>query len=510
MAYSLSLGGIQFVHLPLDLIQLDEEFERLLADGAVVVDPIDGRLLRGLIPGVLALALTACQTVQTTEAGAVGVDRKQTMTSLVSSQEVEKQAAQQYAQVLAQAKKKDLLNQNPQQVQRVRAVAARLIPQVAVFRSDAVKWNWEVNVLTSKDINAWCMPGGKIAVYTGLIERLKLSDDELAAVMGHEIAHALREHARERMGRQMATETATVVGAIALEIFTGVRLDPQLAGTFTQAMFVLPNSRENEQEADFIGVELAARGGYDPRAALTLWQKMAQASGGGTPGVAVDPSQQRNAPARPAGLRAEGHAAVREGGQAARGHRRSEPGPRSGATVSGEHEFGTRRVAGRPRQRMRGVAGRFHDQQQCLLLLSAQAAEQEVARVAGIAGQVELRRERAAAGGLYPHMDVRCPARVGDRLDRAEPEVAARVGAIDAVALEGRIALGFGTAVGMVIHGVGIALPDLDDGTGHRLAATIDDATDRKIGTPLLSTRSPSTVSRSASVFVGRSEALRG
>jgi predicted Zn-dependent protease len=244
---------------------------------------IVGRLLRGLITGGLALALSACQTVQTTEAGAVGVDRKQTMTSLVSSQEVEKQAAQQYSQVLAQAKKKDLLNQNPQEVQRVRAIAARLIPQAAVFRGDAVKWAWEVNVLTSKDINAWCMPGGKIAVYTGLIERLKLTDDELAAVMGHEIAHALREHARERMGRQMATETATLVGSIALEIFTGVRLDPQLAGTFTQAMFVLPNSRENEQEADFIGVELAARGGYDPRAALTLWQKMAQASGGGSP-----------------------------------------------------------------------------------------------------------------------------------------------------------------------------------------------------------------------------------
>jgi predicted Zn-dependent protease len=152
-----------------------------------------------------------------------------------------------------------------------------------VFRKDAVNWKWEANVLTSKDINAWCMPGGKIAVYTGLIERLKLSDDELAAVMGHEIAHALREHARERMGRQMATETATVVGAVALEIFTGVRLDPQVAGAFSTAMFVLPNSRENEQEADFIGVELAARGGYDPRAALTLWQKMGQASAGGPP-----------------------------------------------------------------------------------------------------------------------------------------------------------------------------------------------------------------------------------
>ena len=239
--------------------------------------------LHALAIAAAALMLAACQTVQTTQGGEVGVDRKQTMTSLVTSEQVERQAAQEYAQVLAQAQKKGLLNQNPQQVQRVRAVAARLVPQVTVFRKDAVNWKWEANVLTSKDINAWCMPGGKIAVYTGLIERLKLSDDELAAVMGHEIAHALREHARERMGRQMATETATVVGAVALEIFTGVRLDPQVAGAFSTAMFVLPNSRENEQEADFIGVELAARGGYDPRAALTLWQKMGQASAGGPP-----------------------------------------------------------------------------------------------------------------------------------------------------------------------------------------------------------------------------------
>jgi predicted Zn-dependent protease len=239
--------------------------------------------LQALSIAASAVMLAACQTVQTTQGGEVGVDRKQTMTSLVTSEQVERQAAQEYAQVLAQAQKKGLLNQNPQQVQRVRAVAARLVPQVTVFRKDAVNWKWEANVLTSKDINAWCMPGGKMAVYTGLIERLKLTDDELAAVMGHEIAHALREHARERMGRQMATDTATVVGAVALEIFTGVRLDPQVAGAFSTAMFVLPNSRENEQEADFIGVELAARGGYDPHAAITLWQKMGQASAGGPP-----------------------------------------------------------------------------------------------------------------------------------------------------------------------------------------------------------------------------------
>ena len=232
---------------------------------------------------VAAILLAACQTVETTKGGEVGVARKQQMSTLVSAQEVEQAAAQEYAQVLAEAQKKGLLNQNPEQVQRVRVISQRLVAQVAVFRPDALKWKWETNVLTAKSVNAWCMPGGKIAVYTGLIDRLNVTDDELAAVMGHEIAHALREHARERMGRQMATQTATAVGAAALQIFTGVYIDPQLAGTFSQAMFVLPNSRENEQEADFIGVELAARGGYDPRAALTLWTKMGQLGGGGSP-----------------------------------------------------------------------------------------------------------------------------------------------------------------------------------------------------------------------------------
>jgi predicted Zn-dependent protease len=229
------------------------------------------------------LGAVGCQSVETTEGGVVGVERRQQMTSLVSAKEIEQQAAQEYAQLMAQAQKKGLLNQNPQQLQRVRAAAQRLIPHAKVFRPDALAWKWEANVLTSKDVNAWCMPGGKMAVYSGLIERLNVTDDELAAVMGHEIAHALREHARERIGRQMATQTGTAIGAIALEIFTGVRIDPQLAGTVSNAMFVLPNSREAEQEADRIGVELAARAGYDPRAAITLWQKMGRLGGSAPP-----------------------------------------------------------------------------------------------------------------------------------------------------------------------------------------------------------------------------------
>jgi predicted Zn-dependent protease len=239
--------------------------------------------LAGAVAALSVLAAVGCQSVQTTEAGVVGVERKQQMTSLVSAGEVEQQAAQEYSQMMAEAQKKGLLNQNPQYVQRVRTTAQRLIPHVNAFRQDALKWKWETNVLTSKDVNAWCMPGGKIAVYTGLIERLNLTDAELAAVMGHEIAHALREHARERISRQMATQTGTAIGAVALEIFTGIRIDPSLAGTVSQAAFVLPNSREAEQEADRIGVELAARAGYDPRAAISLWQKMAKIGGSAPP-----------------------------------------------------------------------------------------------------------------------------------------------------------------------------------------------------------------------------------
>jgi predicted Zn-dependent protease len=235
-------------------------------------------IARGAIV-IVAFALAACETVQTTRAGTVGVERKQTMSPLTPSmQQVDQMASQQYLQITQEASKKNALNRDPRQTERVRTIAQRLIPHTAVFRDDAPRWKWEVNVLTSNEVNAWCMPGGKIAVYSGLIEKLNATDDELAAVMGHEISHALREHARERMGRQQATG----IGVAVLEIFSGVSLGG-LGQTFAESMFVLPNSRENEQEADRIGVELAARAGYDPRAAVSLWQKMAKLGGGQTP-----------------------------------------------------------------------------------------------------------------------------------------------------------------------------------------------------------------------------------
>ena len=147
-----------------------------------------------------SLMLASCQTVQTTQAGVVGIDRKQTMA--VSAAAMEQSANKQYAQLMAEADKKGKLNADTGQYARVKGIADKLIRQTTAFRPDALHWKWEVNVLTSPEVNAWCMPGGKIAVYTGLIDKLKITDDELAAVMGHEISHALREHSRERASEQ--------------------------------------------------------------------------------------------------------------------------------------------------------------------------------------------------------------------------------------------------------------------------------------------------------------------
>lgn len=234
------------------------------------------RLNRWLL--ALAIALAGCQTVQTTRPGAVGVDRPQTM--VVSSESINRSAAGAYRRVLDEARRKGRLNTDAAQVARVRAIAERLIRQTAAFRPDAPGWKWEVNVIAAKDVNAWCMPGGKIAVYTGLIERLQPTDDELAAVMGHEIAHALREHGRERASQALAQGVGLTVLGVALGMSQAAMDLTQLVLDLT---FNLPNSRSDEVEADRIGVELAARAAYDPRAAVSLWHKMQKAARGQPP-----------------------------------------------------------------------------------------------------------------------------------------------------------------------------------------------------------------------------------
>jgi predicted Zn-dependent protease len=202
------------------------------------------------------------------------------MSPLVSEAELQQGAAQAYQQVLAEARTKSVLNRDPTQVARVRSIAQRLIAQTGAFRADAPGWAWEVNVISVPEANAWAMPGGKIAVYSGLITKLQLNDQELAAVIGHEIAHVLREHHRERASQAVTQNLAIGVLGAATGAGQGTLDLAQLA---LQVTLQLPHSRQQETEADRIGVELSARAGFDPRAAVTLWQKMGQATQGAPP-----------------------------------------------------------------------------------------------------------------------------------------------------------------------------------------------------------------------------------
>ena len=197
------------------------------------------------------------------------------LSGLVSAQQIEQQAAQQYRSLQQQASQKGaLLSAQHPQVVRLRAIASRLIPFTDEWNARARDWRWEVNVLDSASINAFCMPGGKIAFFMGILQKLHLSDDEVAMIMGHEMAHALREHAREQIGKRTATRGAIEIGAA---IFGLGDLGRLAAGAGGQ-LLTLKFGRDDETEADLIGLELAARAGYDPRASVSLWKKMAQAN----------------------------------------------------------------------------------------------------------------------------------------------------------------------------------------------------------------------------------------
>ena len=253
--------------------------------------------MKKTISALLAtLLLAGCATTQTTHSGAVGVDRKQYV-GMVSEKEAEQQSALAYQQTLKEAESKKQLNQDSAETQRVRRIAQRLIAEVGVFRTDALKWDWQVNVMESKEVNAYCMAGGKMMVYTGLLDQLKPTDDELAAVMGHEISHALREHVRERMSRAKAQQMGLLGAAalVGLSTKSGDNAVKTLAlgGAVATVALTLPNSRTAEHEADEVGLELMARAGYNPNAAVTLWEKMS-AKGGAKPPefLSTHPSDQ--------------------------------------------------------------------------------------------------------------------------------------------------------------------------------------------------------------------------
>jgi predicted Zn-dependent protease len=210
----------------------------------------------------------------------VNVGKNSAFTNLVPADTVERSAGQEYAQMLQQAAAKNALAPaDNAQLKRLRGIAQRLIPYAIPWNERAKQWKWEVNLIGSSQINAFCMPGGKIAFYSGILKTLELNDNEVAMVMGHEIAHALREHARERMGKNAATG----IGASLLSQVLGLGQIGQTVTNYGAQLLTLEFSRSDESEADLVGMELAARAGFDPRAGVTLWQKMGAASKGAPP-----------------------------------------------------------------------------------------------------------------------------------------------------------------------------------------------------------------------------------
>ena len=229
---------------------------------------------RRLFSGAL-LAAGASATLPALARDGVEVGKKSIFTGAVSAEQIEQAATQQYVQMQRQyAQQRALAPDDHPQVVRLRAIAKRIIPYTYEWNERARQWKWEVNLIGSKQINAFCMPGGKIAYYTGILETLQLSDDEVAMIMGHEMTHALREHARERMGKTMFTRGAIEVGAAVFGLGNVGRMAAGMGGQLLTLKF----GREDESEADLVGLELAARAGYDPHAGVTLWQKMAAAN----------------------------------------------------------------------------------------------------------------------------------------------------------------------------------------------------------------------------------------
>jgi predicted Zn-dependent protease len=237
------------------------------------------KALRHRLATAALYLLAGLATAASAPGDGVNVGEPSAIRTLVPAAELEKAAASQYGELKRTAAAKNALApDNHPQLIRLRNIARRILPHAGRFNPAARRWRWEVNLIGSPQINAFCMPGGKIAFYTGILDTLKLNDNEVAIVMGHEVAHALREHARERLAKNQITN----IGAAVLgELVGGGRY----AGAFRAGgnLLTLKFSRDDESEADLVGLDLAARAGYDPRAGVSLWRKMGAASKGAPP-----------------------------------------------------------------------------------------------------------------------------------------------------------------------------------------------------------------------------------
>ncbi len=243
-----------------------------------------------LLLGACAKAPSTAAKPRDTSNGVQGIGKMSHARKLVSAEQIEGMAQQQYLQLQKETSAQGALAPaNHPQLLRLRAIANKLTPFAPRWNERATQWKWEVNLIGSKQINAFCMPGGKIAFYTGILDTLNLTDDEVAMIMGHEIAHALREHGREQAGKAMATQGLLGIGSALLGLGDAARAAASGAANLLSLKF----GRDDETEGDLIGMDLAARAGYDPRAGVALWQKMETASKGAPPAwLSTHPSGQ--------------------------------------------------------------------------------------------------------------------------------------------------------------------------------------------------------------------------
>ena len=207
------------------------------------------------------------------------------------------ESAAAYAQMMGQLGQKKQIEADSARVRKVRDITDRLVAQAIKLRPDSAGWKWEVQVINDpKTVNAFCMAGGKMAIYSGMWDKLNASDEEIAMVMGHEISHALAGHTQERMSVAMTSQVLATGVALAIsssETTRGLAMTgAQLAAVYAVQ---LPNSRTSESEADAIGLEIAARAGYDPRAAVTLWEKMGKLGGSPPEFLSTHPSPENRA-----------------------------------------------------------------------------------------------------------------------------------------------------------------------------------------------------------------------
>jgi len=219
---------------------------------------------------LLGLALPVLPSLAQDEG--VSVERMSRLRGLVPEKQLEEQATLQYGELKQEARQKGVLAADTDpSLQRVRAISRRIIAHATRWNPGAADWQWEINLIRADNVNAFCMPGGKIAFFSGLVDKLKLTDDEIAIVAGHEIAHALREHGRERVAKGNLLQLGASLGSA---IFGLGQTGQMVVGQGAQ-LALLRFSREDETEADTVGLDLVARAGYDPRAGVALWRKMA-------------------------------------------------------------------------------------------------------------------------------------------------------------------------------------------------------------------------------------------